>query len=115
MSDIQDLTKQIIKFRDKRDWKQFHTPKDLAISLLLESSELAEHFQWKNERELAAYLRSHKQEIGEELADVFYWILLMANDFGIDVSEALRRKLKINEQKYPISKAKGNHFKYSKL
>ncbi|NCN82701.1 MAG: nucleotide pyrophosphohydrolase [Candidatus Pacebacteria bacterium] len=115
MSDIQDLTKQIIKFRDQRDWKQFHTPKDLVISLLLELSELAEHFQWKNEQELTAYLRSHKQEIGEELADVFYWVLLMANDFGIDVSEALRRKLIINEKKYPISKAKGKHTKYSRL
>ncbi|NCN06798.1 MAG: nucleotide pyrophosphohydrolase [Candidatus Pacebacteria bacterium] len=70
MSDIQGLTKQIIKFRDQRDWKQFHTPKDLAISLLLESSELAEHFQWKNEQELIKYLQSHRKEIGEELADV---------------------------------------------
>ena len=115
MDKIKDLTKKIVKFRDARDWKQFHNPKDMALSLVLEASEVIEHFQWKNEKEVEKYLKTNKKEIGEELADVLYWVLLMGNDLNIDVLDALNKKMKDNEKKYPVEKAKGKNLKYNKL
>ena len=90
---ISDLTDRIISFRDARDWKQFHNPKDVALSLSLEAAEVLEHFQWKNGEELKEYVESHKDHIGEELADVLYWVLLMSNDLGIDILDALNKKM----------------------
>lgn len=113
--DIEELQDKIISFRDARDWKQFHNPKDVAISLVLESTELLEHFQWKNSEEVKQHLADHKSDISDELADVLYWILLMANDLDIDVLAALSKKLDKNEAKYPVEKAKGNHKKYTEL
>jgi NTP pyrophosphatase (non-canonical NTP hydrolase) len=115
MSDIKDLTKQFVDFRNERDWKQFHNPKDLALSLVLESSEVLEHFQWKNSDEIEKYIVEHRDDIGEELADVLFWVLLMSFDLNIDIVEAVKLKMEKNGLKYPISKAKGNHTKYSKL
>lgn len=115
MKNINDLTKRIIAFRDARDWKQFHNPKDLAISMVLEAGEVMEHFQWKNKEEIEKYIKTNKAEIGEELADVLYWVLLMGHDLKIDVSEALKKKILKNEEKYPVEKAKGRHTKYNKL
>lgn len=80
MKSLPDLVKKIIAFRDARDWKQFHNPKDMAISLSLEASEVLEHFQWKNAAEVEAYVKTHKNEIAEELADVLNWVLLMSHD-----------------------------------
>ncbi len=115
MQNIQQLTERIIAFRDARDWKQFHNPKDLALSLVLESAEVMEHFQWKNAEEMQKHVIEHKGEIGEELADVLYWVLLMSKDLDIDVLSALDKKMSINEAKYPVEKAKGKHTKYNKL
>lgn len=115
MSDINELTKKIKKFRDVRDWKQFHNPKDVALSLVLEAVEVLEHFQWKNQTEIKKYLKTNKEKIGEELADVLYWVLLMSNDIEIDIKEAMEKKLKKNEKKYPVDKAKGKYTKYNKL
>ncbi len=115
MKNIKDLTKKIIAFRDARDWKQFHNPKDLSLSLVLEATEVMEHFQWKNNDEMAKYAEEHKADIGEELADVLYWVLLMGHDLDIDVLDALEKKMKTNEDKYPVEKAKGRHTKYNKL
>ena len=115
MKDLDELTRRIIAFRDARDWKQFHNPKDCAISLSLEASELLEHFQWKNKEEMEKYVVEHKKEIGEELADTLYWVLLMSHDLDIDVLKALDEKQTKNEEKYPVEKAKGKHTKYNKL
>ena len=115
MKTTKDLTKRIIAFRDARDWKQFHNPKDVALSLVLEAAEVMEHFQWKNAKEMEKYVKDNKVAIGEELADVLYWVLLMSHDLDIDILSALDRKLKINEAKYPVEKAKGKHTKYDKL
>lgn len=115
MSDIQKLIKEITAFRDARNWKQFHNPKDLALSLVLEAGEVMEHFQWKNAEEMNAYVKTHRTEIGEELADVLYYVLLMGHDFEIDVMKALEEKMKKNDEKYPVEKAKGNHTKYTEL
>lgn len=80
MSEIKKLTDLVLAFREERDWKQFHNPKDCAISLSLEASEVLEHFQWKNPEEIKSYIENHRDDIGEELADVFYWVLLMSHD-----------------------------------
>lgn len=112
---ISDLTKRIIAFRDARDWKQFHNPKDLSLSLVLEATEVMEHFQWKNKEEIEKYVIESKIEIGEELADVLYWVLLMSHDLKIDVLDALDKKMRKNEEKYPVEKAKGKHTKYTRL
>ncbi|MDD5146567.1 MAG: nucleotide pyrophosphohydrolase [Candidatus Pacebacteria bacterium] len=115
MSKLEDLAKRIIDFRDARDWKQFHNPKDLAISLALEAAEVLEHFQWKTGQELKEYVEANKEHISEELADVLYWILLMTHDLDIDILATLEKKMQKNEQKYPVEKSKGNHKKHTQL
>lgn len=115
MSDIKNLTKKIIKFRDLRDWKQFHNPKDVALSLVLEATEVLEHFQWKTPEEVKDHVKKYKKDIAEELADVAYWVLLVSHDLDIDIKDALESKIKKNKKKYPIEKARGKHIKYNKL
>jgi NTP pyrophosphatase (non-canonical NTP hydrolase) len=115
MNQIDALTKIINDFRDAREWRQFHNPKDLAISLSLEAGEVLEHFQWKSLEEIKKYTKEHKKEIANELADVFYWVLLMSSDLDIDIEKALKLKMKENNKKYPVKKAKGKHTKYNKL
>jgi NTP pyrophosphatase (non-canonical NTP hydrolase) len=115
MNPVETLTKRIIDFRDRRHWKQFHNPKDLALSLVLEASEVMEHFQWKNPEEIKKHLIDKKEDVSDELADVLYWVLLMSHDFNIDIVTALENKIKKNEDKYPEDKAKGSHIKYTEL
>ena len=115
MNPIKRLTKSIVAFRDRRNWKQFHNPKDVSLSLVLEATEVMEHFQWKNPKEIEKYVKKNKLEISEELADVFYWVLLMSHDLKIDIEKALDRKIEINDKKYPVEKSKGKHTKYNKL
>jgi NTP pyrophosphatase (non-canonical NTP hydrolase) len=115
MTTLKSLTERIIAFRDERDWKQFHTPKDMVLSLMMEAAELAEHVQWKSDAEITARLHERKEGVGDELADVLYWTLLIANDFGINLEEAFQRKMNSNAQKYPVEKAKGKHNKYTDL
>jgi len=115
MDKIQKLTERIIAFRDARDWKQFHKPKDLAISLSLEASEVLEHFQWKSEKEIKEYIKTDKEHIADELADVLNYLLVLSHDLGIDIIEAEEKKITKNENKYPVEKAKGKHTKYNKL
>lgn len=115
MSEIKNLTGKVIDFRDKREWKQFHNPKDMAIAMAFEAMEVLEHFQWRSEKEAEEYVKGHKSEIGEELADTFYWVLLMSHDLEIDIIDALIKKLKKNVKNYPIKKAKGKYTKHDKL
>lgn len=115
MSDIKELTGKINKFRDERNWKQFHNPKDVALSLVLEAAEVLEHFQWKNGDELAEYLKTNKSDVADELMDVLYWVLTLCSDLEIDIPEAFERKMQKNEAKYPVGKAKGKHSKYNEL
>ncbi len=114
-SDIAELQNQIRKFCDDRDWDQFHNLKDLSISLNLEASEVLEHFQWKKNEEIDSHIKNHADEVGEELADVLYWVLLIANKSNIDLSDAFAQKMAKNEKKYPVHKAKGTHKKYTEL
>jgi NTP pyrophosphatase (non-canonical NTP hydrolase) len=112
---LKDLQKLIRIFCDERDWDQFHNPKDLAISWALEAAEVMEHFQWKNSDEMMKHSTDHKDDVAEELADVFYWVLLLSNKLDIDLVDAFKKKMVKNEQKYPIAKAKGSHKKYTEL
>lgn len=113
MSEIKTLTDKLLDFRRERDWEQFHNPKDMALSLTLEATEVLEHFQWKNGVVLEEYLKSNKEHLGEELADVLGWILLMSHDLGIDIYDAMEKKIIKNGLKYPADKVKGKSDKYT--
>lgn len=115
MSDLEQMQKRIVEFRDARDWKQFHNPKDMAISLVLEASEVIEHFQWKTQVEIEDDLAKNKQGLSEELADVLYWVLLMSHDLEVDLVKVFEEKMSKNEAKYAVEKAKGSHKKYTEL
>ena len=115
MTNLGDLTEKIVSFRDARDWKQFHNVKDMALSLMLEAGEVGELFQFKSEAELEKVVESKKERLGEELSDVLYWVLLMAHDSGIDLERSFAEKMKRNEEKYPLEKARGNNRKYTEL
>jgi NTP pyrophosphatase (non-canonical NTP hydrolase) len=109
MSEISQLTQKLISFRDARDWKQFHNPKDLALALSIESAELLEAFLWKSSEQAS------KDKIKEELADVIAYAFLLANECGLDVSEIVSSKIEANNLKYPIEKAKGSSKKYDEI
>jgi NTP pyrophosphatase (non-canonical NTP hydrolase) len=113
--DINEITTAITAFRDARDWKQFHTPKDVALSLVLEATEVLELMQWKNGDALDAKLAENKEALGDELADVLYYTLLLAHDQGIDIQAAFIRKMARNAEKYPVELSKGSSAKYTEL
>jgi NTP pyrophosphatase (non-canonical NTP hydrolase) len=115
MNEIKKITEKIKKFRDERDWMQFHDPKNMAISIIIESSELLEHFQWKTKEEVYLYLKSNKNEIEEEIADVAMYLFELADNLGIDLIKAMEKKLEKNAKKYPVAKAKGSNLKYNRL
>ena len=98
-----------MKFRNERDWEQFHNPKDLALALSIESAELLELYLWKNANE------ANPEKVKEELADVFSFAFLLAEKYGFDVKEIVLEKIKTNGQKYPIDKSKGTAKKYDEL
>jgi NTP pyrophosphatase (non-canonical NTP hydrolase) len=112
---LKALTQRITKFRDAREWKQFHNPKDMALSLSLEVHELLELMQWKNDKALEKHLKQNHEAVSHELADVLYWVLLLAHDLKIDLPQALIEKLAHNEKKYPLHKSKGVAKKYNEL
>jgi NTP pyrophosphatase (non-canonical NTP hydrolase) len=109
---LRTLTHAILHFRDQRDWKQFHTPKDQALSLVLEAAELLEIFQWKNGDELDRHLESNRAALEDELADVLGWLLLISADQGIDLAAAFEKKLAKNCAKYPVERVRGSAKKY---
>jgi NTP pyrophosphatase (non-canonical NTP hydrolase) len=104
--------KKILQFREERDWKQFHLPKNLAISLALEAAEVLELFQWTKDNKLPP---DRKADLEAELADVYYWLLLLSHEFNIDLEKALAAKMKVNARKYPVAKSKGKSTKYHRL
>ena len=108
----QETINEVLKFRDERDWKQFHNPKDLAISISLEASELLEIFQW-SAGDVNCISKSDK--IKEELADVVNYCILMADACGIDLDEIVKDKVRKNAEKYPVDKAFGSKEKYTEL
>ncbi|WP_069130085.1 nucleotide pyrophosphohydrolase [Rhodohalobacter halophilus] len=109
MSDIEDITNSITKFRDERDWEQFHNPKDLAVALNIEAGELLEAFLWKKPQE------ADPEKVKEELADIFNYAFLLAEKYDFNVKEIIMEKLQSNSIKYPVHKAKGSAKKYTDL
>ena len=109
---FEQLTERIKKFCADRDWSQFHDPKNLAISLQLEASEVLELFQWTKDNQIKT---GKEEEMKDELADVLYWLMMLSNHYDIDLVSALNIKMDKNEVKYPIEKAKGSSIKYTEL
>ena len=107
-----ETIQRVLKIRDDRDWRQFHTPKDLAISMSLEAAELLEVFQWSG---ADLECRDKLEEIREELADVLSYCILMADVCGLDLDEIMNEKVDKNEAKYPVEKARGSAAKYTEL
>ncbi|WP_296636246.1 nucleotide pyrophosphohydrolase [Polaribacter sp.] len=109
MSDIKIITDKLIEFRNERDWEQFHNPKDLALAINIESSELLEEFLWKK------YEDAKIEKVKEELADVFAYAFLLAEKYDFNVKQIVFEKIESNGKKYPIDKAKGTAKKYNDL
>ena len=109
MKETEEIIKELIKFRNERDWEQFHNPKDLALAINIEAGELLELFLWKNAED------ANKEKVKEELADIFSFAFLLADKYGFDVKQIILDKIKVNSEKYPINKAKGTAKKYDEL
>ena len=117
-TNIQKLKDTLLKFRDARDWAQFHDPKNLAEAISIEAGELQEHFLWKTVADVERKYKEdsdYRTEIGEELADVIIYCLNFANAAGIDVTSTVLDKITKAANKYPVAKAKGKATKYTKL
>jgi NTP pyrophosphatase (non-canonical NTP hydrolase) len=116
--DHEDLTGRLVAFRDARDWRQFHSLKNLILSASLEAAEIMELVQWKDDEAVetaAAGDAGFRARLAEECADVFLYLLLICERAGIDLTEAAVAKIELNERKYPVEKAKGNARKYTEL
>jgi dCTP diphosphatase len=111
----QSLIEMAIKFRDERDWKQFHTPNQLAACLMLEAAEVLELMQWKEGEALASHLSAKKAELADELADVLHAVILLAEDHQIDLPAHFADKMRRNAEKYPVEKSRGKSTKYTDL
>jgi NTP pyrophosphatase (non-canonical NTP hydrolase) len=114
---LADLVAAVCRFRDARDWAQFHTPKNLAAAIAIEAAELQERFLWKTDAEVDRELADAAKLAGvaEEIADVVMFAMLLGDRLGIDLAEAISAKLAANEQKYPVQLARGNARKYTEL
>lgn len=111
--DIQTLTQQLRQFAKDRDWEQFHSPKNLAMALSVEASELLEHFQWLTEDQSSNLNPEKHDKVTEEVADVFLYLLRMSDQLGINLLDAATKKVVKNAEKYPVEKVKGSSRKYS--
>jgi NTP pyrophosphatase (non-canonical NTP hydrolase) len=109
MKEIDKIIQELLKFRNERDWEQFHNPKDLSIALSIEANELLELFLWKKPED------ANLEKVKEELADVFAYAFLIAEKYNLNVEEIVLEKIKKNGEKYPVDKAKGKSDKYDQL
>lgn len=112
-----EIKEKLKNFRDERDWNQFHTPKNLSMAISVEASELMEHFIWENNDEAKEKLKDKEkfQEIKNELADIFNFSFMMADELDVDIVEIIEEKIEENKKKYPPEKAKGTSKKYNEL
>jgi NTP pyrophosphatase (non-canonical NTP hydrolase) len=109
------LTAEILAFRDARDWKQFHNPKELAVAITAEAGELLQHFVWQSHAQSDRRIVDRRGEIESEIADVAILLFELADNCGIDLAAAMRAKLARNESRYPVEKARGSNAKYNEL
>ena len=116
-STVTDLKAMVRRFVEERDWDQYHFPKDLAIGLSIETAELLEHFRFLSNEEIAAKLQDERYliDIGHELADVLYFVLLMCRNLNLDATEILNAKLAVSAKRYPVERARGKNLKYTQL
>jgi len=112
---IDTLTGEIRAFRDARDWRQFHNPKELAVAITAEAGELLQHFVWQSHEQSDRRVVERRGEIESEIADVGILLFELADNCGIDLAAAMRAKLARNEERYPVAKAKGSNKKYNEL
>lgn len=112
---MQGTIDRIRKFRDERDWLQFHNPKNLAVSVSIEAAELLELFQWTSGEESARYAADNREKVSDEMADVAIYLLELADILGIDLAKAIDAKLEKNAVKYPVEKSRGVSTKYTDL
>jgi dCTP diphosphatase len=112
---VDELVREIRRFNSEREWERFHTPKNLAMGMSIEAAELMEHFLWLTGEESMSIPPEKREQVRDELADVFIYLINMADKLDIDLESAALEKLKKNEIKYPVHKAKGNAKKYHEL
>jgi len=113
LTEITKLQERLRAFAEQRDWKQFHSPKNLSMALIVEAAELAEHFQWLTQEESFNLVNEKLEAVGEELADIFVYLVRLADQLDIDLSEVVERKIGLNERKYPADKVRGSAKKYN--
>jgi len=110
---LNDLKQKLQQFVDERDWAQFHSPKNLAMAMIVEAAELVEHFQWNTELESSVLDDAKREQVGHELADTFVYLLRIAEVLNIDLIEVTNKKIELNALKYPVDKARGKNNKYT--
>lgn len=110
---IDQLRARVNKFVEARDWAQFHSPKNLAMAMIVEAGEVVEHFQWLTEADSRDLDPEKKEQVGQELSDTFVYLLRIAEVCGIDLIEAANKKIDLNAKKYPVDKVKGSNAKYT--
>jgi len=115
MDTLEDLTRELRRFAEERDWEQFHAPKNLVMALAVEAAELMEHFQWLTAEESDRLPAGRAAAVREELADVFIYLLRLADRLDVDLGEAAREKIAKNAEKYPVAKSRGHKRKYTEL
>ncbi|MEM1222196.1 MAG: nucleotide pyrophosphohydrolase [Verrucomicrobiota bacterium] len=114
---LEEIKARVLAFADERDWKQFHSPKNLSMAIAAEAAELMEHFLWQSSEQSSADINTPKlrAKVEEELADIFIFAIEFANISGMDISSIIESKIARNAEKYPVEKAKGKSLKYTEL
>ena len=114
-NDLETLKQLMREFADSRDWNQFHSPKNLVMALSVEVAEIVEHFQWLNEEQSKTLPANKRDEVSHELADTLLYLVRLADKLDIDLFKAARNKMKLNNEKYPVEKSRGNAKKYTEF
>ncbi len=115
MKTYQELLKKLMIFRQERNWEKFHKPKDLAMAAAIEAAELMQEFLWQTEEDVKTKVRADKERFADEIADTVVYLMLLADDLGIDMYQAIENKMRKNAEKYPVDKCRGKATKYTNL
>ncbi len=115
MDSLEALRAKLKQFAEEREWRQFHSPKNLTMALCGEAGELSEQFQWLSEEDSKNLSEKKLLAVADEIADIQLYLILLADSLGLDIAEVSNEKIKVNAEKYPVSKAKGRSDKYNEL
>ena len=113
MQSLEQIKTRLREFAKERDWDQFHSPKNLAMALIVEAAELVEHFQWLSEEQSQTLSPEKLAEVAQEIADIQIYLIRLADKLGVDMEKAVKAKIELNEKKYPAEKVRGSAVKYS--